>query len=252
MRNNIGKTLTTLMVLLMATVNVFGVTKEQADESYKKGNYQQAIAEYTELLRHGVSASLYYNLGNAYYRSDNLPHAILNYERALRLSPGDKDIRFNLQFASSKTIDKITPVDDNVFEALYKSVVSFTSVDNWARTGIVSVILALVLMLAFLFAGSVTVRKVGFFGSVAFLVVFAFSTLFAWQQKSDLEHSSAAIVMMPSASVRQSPVNNAAESFVIHEGTRVDITDSGIKGWSGIRLGDGREGWIKTSALEMI
>lgn len=241
-----------LAVLLFSVQPIYGVTKQEADDCYKKADYQQAIAKYNELLKQGASASIYYNLGNAYYRSDNIAQAILSYERALRLSPGDEDVRFNLQFATSKTIDKITPVDDNVFSAWYKSVVSLTSVDNWACTGIVCVVLALVLMLTFLFANNGLARRVGFYGSIFFLIVFVVSTLFAWQQKKSFEENEAAVVMKPAVNVKQSPVNNAADAFVIHEGTRVDITDKGIDGWSGIRLGDGREGWVKSKDLEVI
>lgn len=252
MRAKISIMLALLAVLLFNVQPIYGVTKQEADECYKKADYQQAIVKYNELLKQGASASIYYNLGNAYYRSDNIAQAILSYERALRLAPGDEDIRFNLQFATSKTIDKITPVDDNVFAAWYKSVVSFTSVDNWARTGIVCVILALVLMLAFLFADNGLARRVGFYGSIAFLVLFVVSTLFAWQQKESFEENEGAVVVKQAVNVKQSPVNNAADTFVIHEGTKVDITDKGIEGWSGIRLGDGREGWVKSKELEVI
>ena len=232
--------------------SAFAITKQNADDSYKKGNYQQAIADYNELLRKGVSADIYYNLGNAYYRTDNLAQAILAYERALRLSPGDKDIRFNLQFASSKTIDKITPIDSNVFSALYKGIVNFTSVDNWARTAVISIIFALILILVYLFAFDVTARKVGFFGSAAFVVIFLLSNLFAYQQKVDFENSTGAVVMVPSVGVKASPVSKSADAFVLHEGTLVDITDSGMRGLKAIRLADGREGWVVASALELI
>lgn len=228
------------------------ITKQNADDCYKKGNYQQAIIDYKELLKQGVSSEICYNLGNAYFRSDNLANAILYYERALLLSPGDKDIRFNLQFANSKTIDKITPEDENVFVTWYKSIVNFTNVDRWAKISVISIIISLFLMLVYLFAYSVKERKIGFYGSIAFLVVFLFTTLFAWQQKSFLENRNGAIVMAPSVSVKTSPLDKANDSFVLHEGTRVEITDNGIKGWKAIRIGDGREGWIKTSAIESI
>lgn len=244
--------LTLVLALILMPFKALAISKQNADDSYMKGNYQQAIADYNKLLQQGVSADLYYNLGNAYYRSDNLAMAILSYERALRLSPGDKDIRFNLQFANSKTIDKITPMDDNVFATWYGSIVNFTSVDNWAKTSIVCIILALILMLTYLFANRLILRKIGFFGSIGLLIVFVFSMLFAWQQKSDLEHSKGAIVMVSSVSVKQSPVASSPDDFVLHEGTRVEITENGIRGWSGIKTGDGREGWIKSSAIEKI
>ena len=90
-------------------------SKAAADSAYVNGNYQEAIKGYESLLKQGASAELYYNLGNAYYRTENITRAVLNYERALLLSPGDGDIRFNLQIARSKTIDKIVPESEMFF-----------------------------------------------------------------------------------------------------------------------------------------
>lgn len=244
----------TLLWLLLAvlTLPASAITKRDADEAYRKGNFQQAIDDYRELLHRGVSAELYYNLGNAYYRSDNLTQAILAYERASLLSPGDDDIRFNLQFARSKTIDKITPEGETVFATWYRSLVNFTSVDRWATVSVSSVVLALLLMLAYLFAPRLALRKVGFFGGVLFVLIFLCSTLFAWSQKRALESRTGAIIVTPCVSVRKTPVKNAQEAFVLHEGTRVDVTDASLPAWRGIRLADGREGWIPARQLEAI
>lgn len=228
------------------------ITKQNADEAYRRGNYQQAIADYKELLHGGVSADLYYNLGNAYYRSDSITQAIIAYERATQLAPGDEDIRFNLQFARSKTIDKITPESEMFFVTWFKSLVNFTSVDTWATVGIASIILALILMLAYLFAPQLLVRKVGFFGSLALLVMFLCSIIFAWVQKASLEHDNAAIITAPIVNVKKQPTAGSQEAFVLHEGTRVDITDTSLPGWCGIKVADGREGWVKTKTLEKI
>lgn len=241
-----------LLMALLVPAKGLAITKQNADDCYKKGNYQQAIIDYQELLKKGVSADIYYNLGNAYYRSDNLAKAILCYERASLISPGDKDIRFNLQFANSKTIDKIVPEDENVFETWFNSLVNFTSIDRWAKISIASIIIALFLMLVYLFAYSVRSRKIGFYGSITFIVVFLFTTLFAWQQKSSFAKRSGAIIMVPSVGIKSSPTNNANDAFVLHEGTRVDITDNSMKGWKAVKIGDGREGWIKSSAIELI
>lgn len=162
------------MLVFLNPLSGFALTKEIADSCYRQGNYQQAISDYKALLRQGVSSDLYYNLGNAYYRSDSLAQAILNYERAYRLSPSDADVKFNLQFARSKTIDKITPESDNFFVALYRDVVTFANVDTWASWSIGSIVVALVLMLCYLFASPLWLRKTGFFGSASFLAVFVF------------------------------------------------------------------------------
>ena len=241
-----------LMILMLMPLSANAITKQNADDEYAKGNYQQAIKDYQEILKTGVSSEIYYNLGNAYYRTDNITQALLAYERALQLSPGDNDIRFNLQYARSKTIDKITPETEMFFVTWYHSLVNFTSVDRWANTAIVSIVMALLLILVFLFAPQMWARKSGFYGSAAFLLLFAFANLFAFQQKHELETKLGAIVIAPTVNVKKTPAASGTDVFVIHEGTRVDITDRGMKQWRGIKLADGREGWLKTSQIEEI
>lgn len=241
-----------LMILMLMPLSANAVTKQNADDEYAKGNYQQAIKDYQEILKTGVSSEIYYNLGNAYYRTDNITQALLAYERALQLSPGDNDIRFNLQYARSKTIDKITPETEMFFVTWYNSLVNFTSVDRWANTAIVSIVMALLLILVFLFAPQMWARKSGFYGSAVFLLLFAFANLFAFQQKHELETKQGAIVIAPTVNVKKTPAASGTDVFVIHEGTRVDITDRGMKQWRGVKLADGREGWLKTSQIEEI
>lgn len=241
-----------LAMICFGGTSAKAVTKNNADTEYQKGNYQQAIRDYEEILKNGESAEIYFNLGNAYYRTDNITKAVLNYERARLLSPGDDDINFNLQFARSKTIDKITPESEMFFVTWYKSLVNFTSVDNWAKTGILCIVMALLLVLLYLFGPQLMLRKIGFFGGLAFFVIFLLSNLFAFQQKQALDNRTGAIIMTPSVNIKKTPAKNSADQFVLHEGTRVDIIDKGMTDWRCIRVGDGREGWIETKAIEEI
>lgn len=241
-----------LAMICFGSTSAKAVTKNNADTEYQKGNYQQAIRDYEEILKNGESAEIYFNLGNAYYRTDNITKAVLNYERARLLSPGDDDINFNLQFARSKTIDKITPESEMFFVTWYKSLVNFTSVDNWAKTGILCIVMALLLVLLYLFGPQLMLRKIGFFGGLAFFVIFLLSNLFAFQQKQGLDNRTGAIIISPSVNIKKTPAKNSADQFVLHEGTRVDIIDKGMTDWRCIRVGDGREGWIETKAIEEI
>ena len=241
-----------LAMICFGGTSAKAVTKNNADTEYQKGNYQQAIRDYEEILKNGESAEIYFNLGNAYYRTDNITKAVLNYERARLLSPGDDDINFNLQFARSKTIDKITPESEMFFVTWYKSLVNFTSVDNWAKTGILCIVMTLLLVLLYLFGPQLMLRKIGFFGGLAFFVIFLLSNLFAFQQKQALDNRTGAIIISPSVNIKKTPAKNSADQFVLHEGTRVDIIDKGMIDWRCIRVGDGREGWIETKAIEEI
>ena len=227
-------------------------TKAEADSSYVRGQYQQAITQYEALLKQGASADLYYNLGNAYYRTENIPEAVLNYERALLLSPGDRDIRFNLQIARSKTFDKIVPESEMFFVTWYRSLVSMMSVDGWARTALVALALTIILLLVYLFSERIWLRKAGFFGGVALLVLFVGANIFAWQQKKDLLNRKGAIIFAPTVTVKSTPAANGTDLFILHEGTKVVITDGSMKEWKEIRLADGKEGWIESKHIRVI
>ena len=243
-------TIAVLLMLLPMAANA--ATKADADSAYVNGNYQEAIKVYESLLKHGESAELYYNLGNAYYRTENITRAVLNYERALLLSPGDGDIRFNLQIARSKTIDKIVPESEMFFVTWYRSLVNIMSVDGWGRMALVSLALVIVLFLVYLFSARVWVQKVGFFGGGILLVVFVFSNFFAWQQRQQLLNREGAIVVAPSVTVKSTPAQNGTDLFILHEGTKVVITDGSMKSWREIRLADGKKGWIESKKIELI
>ena len=126
------------------------------------------------------------------------------------------------------------------------------SVDGWARTALVLLALVIILSLAYLFSERIWLRKLGFFAGLFLLVLFVLSNIFAWQQKQNLVNRKGAIVMQPSVTVKSTPAKNGTDLFILHEGTKVTITDATMKGWREIRLADGKEGWIESNQLETI
>ena len=84
------------------------------------------------------------------------------------------------------------------------------------------------------------------------LVVFIFANVFAHQQKQSLVHRKGAIVMSPSVTVKSTPAANGTDLFILHEGTKVIITDGSMREWKEIRLADGKEGWIESKKIELI
>ena len=241
-----------LLIMFMFPLCSYAVTKAEADSAYTSGHYQEAIKDYQSLLKKGVSADLYYNLGNAYYRSEEITRAVIAYERALQLAPGDKDIRFNLQMARSKTIDKIIPESEMFFVTWYHAAVNLTGVDGWAQVALVSLVIAIILALVYLFSDRIWLRKVGFFGAASLLVLFLLSNLFAWQQMQEFADSRSAVIIAPAVTIKSTPAKNGTDLFILHEGTKVTVTDASMKGWKEIRIADGKEGWVETSKLEVI
>lgn len=237
---------------LLVALPCHAITKADGDAAYANGNYQQAIADYNAVLKQGASAEVYYNLGNAYYRAGNITQSVLAYERARLLSPGDSDIKYNLQFVNNKTIDKITPQSEMFFITWYHSLVSLTSVDGWGKIAYLSLALACLLIMLYLFVGNIHAREVGFYGAIVFTVVFLLSNVFAYQQRRLFVERTGAIVISPAVSGKKAPAEGGTNVFTIHEGTRVDITDKTMKAWRAVRLADGREGWVKATAIEEI
>ena len=107
-------------------------TKSEGDSAYIRNDFASAIQIYESLLRKGDAADVYYNLGNSYYKVNEIAKAILNYERALLLQPGNGDIRANLEIARGKTVDKVEAVPEVFFVTWTKALINSMSVDAWA------------------------------------------------------------------------------------------------------------------------
>lgn len=178
----------TLYIVLFAlslqmTATASPSLKVDADSAYIKENYQEAASLYEKVLEEGHSSEVYYNLGNCYYRLEKIGPAVLNYERALLLNPGDGNIRHNLELARSKTLDKISPIGEIFIVTWYKEVINWLSVDQWATLGVISFILLLIMICLYLFAKQITVRKIGFYSSILLILACILSNFFAWNQK---------------------------------------------------------------------
>lgn len=228
------------------------VTKVEGDSAYMRNDYAAAIQIYESLLKKGEAAEVYYNLGNSYYKAGDIAKAILNYERALLLQPGNGDIRANLEIARSKTIDKVTPVPEIFFVSWFKSLINTLSVDAWAKWGIAFFILLLVSCSLFFFSKQVLMKKIGFIAGILFLVLVVLSNIFAAQQENALTNRNEAIVLNPSVTVRSTPSESGVSLFILHEGSKVKIKDDSMREWKEILLEDGKVGWLPASSIEKI
>lgn len=235
-----------------AAKQIGNVTKAEGDSAYMRNDYAAAIQIYEILLQNGEAAELYYNLGNSYYKADNIAKAILNYERALLLQPGNTDIRANLEIARSKTIDKVTPVPDVFFVAWTKSLINSMSVDAWAKSGIAFFILLLISLYLFFFSKQIMWKKIGFISGLVFLIFVILSNVFASQQRGELVNRNEAIILSPSVTIRSTPSESGTSLFILHEGCKIEIKDNSMREWKEIRLEDGKVGWLPASTIEVI
>lgn len=231
---------------------VEGASKQAADSAYVAGDYHTAIRQYESLLQGGVNAEVYYNLGNSYFKVDDIARAILNYERALLMSPGNGDIRANLEIARAKTVDKVVPQPELFFVNWYLSLRAVMSVDGWATAGILTFLIFLIGMGLYFFVSAIQLRKVGFYVAVVSVCLCLLSNLFAYQQKEIMQRHDKAIILVPSVTVRSTPSESGTGLFILHEGHKVSIKDDSMREWREIVIEDGKVGWVRLADIGII
>lgn len=223
-----------------------------ADSAYRIADYEQAASLYEEVLASGfASPDLYYNLGNTYYRLDRFGLAILNYERALRLSPSMSDARENLALANSHTVDRIAQLPRLFVVNWYIALITRISPATWRIVTILFFILVLAAVIVITLSRNVTLRKSALAVAIAAAVLFLLSLLLMFASTSHFNARAEAIVMEPSVTVKSSPEHQSADKLILHEGTKVTISES-LSGWHKITLSDGTTGWCESSAIEQI
>lgn len=220
--------------------------------AYSAGDYTRAAELYTAITDKGLySAPLYYNLANALFKSGETGGAILYYNRALHLSPGDEDIRHNLEYAERSTKDKIEEIPEFFLVSWAKKVRSTMSCTAWTVISLLLFAATLASCLVYLLSQRIAMRKAGFYGMAAALLLCIATTLMAWSERNMLVERNEAVVMSSSLSVKSSPDKSATDLFVLHEGTVVTI-GSTVDGWAEVRIADGNKGWVEIERIERI
>ena len=225
---------------------------EKANKAYMAGFYENSIVIYEDILARGEAApELYYNLGNAYFKNDEISKAILNYERALKLKPGNEDFRYNLQIANNKRIDKMDALPELFYIQWWNTLKYELSANQWARLAIISFTFIFIFIALFLLSRRVFAKRMFFYTGLLILLVNIFAGIFAWQTHTERIQKNTAIVFAPALPVKSSPEDSSIDLFVIHEGLKVQIIDK-IGDWNEIKIENGSKGWVKAENLERI
>lgn len=245
-----------IIILISLVFSIIGLAQQvdfdKANAFYKNKDYQNAITLYEQISStYGTSAVLYYNIGNAYFKSGEIGRAILNYERALRLEPNYEDARNNLEFAQSKVVDNIVQIPPFFLKKWTGIFVKLLSTDQWYLVSIVLFVITLALALFFIFGGSLVLRKIAFYAAFVGLAATIVSISFATVRHNQLTQHNNAIIMSPTVTVKSSPDRSGTDLFQLHEGTKVTI-HSTLDKWVEVKLGNGNIGWIETTNIEKI
>jgi len=244
-----------LLLLLLSYshgVNAGNATFDSANTAYSQKEYDKAIQLYESIVTKNIEApELYFNLGNAYYKTNNLGLAILNYERAKKLAPNDEDIAANLKIANLKIEDKIEPAPQLFLTEWKDSIINIMSEKKWSLLTILFVIISFLLFSIYATSTNRNLKQLGFFGGG--ITVFCYILLFfAAQSKYNItKFSKDAIITSASVTINSSPDEKGTKLFILHEGTKVLITEENFD-WTEIKIANGNVGWIKTSELKRI
>ena len=249
-------------ILSLLVVVTFMITKGQSaaltdslaagNQLYNTGKYQEAIRKYQSVVSQGYEApEVYFNLGNAYYKSGNPTYAILNYERARKLAPNDEDIRYNLDLAHTQIVDNIVSLPDPGFLRWWKQLINSQSISFWGTLSIVTFFTFLSLFGLFLLSRSFNVKRFAFWISVAAISLSAITFSIGSHLTSKLINHNTAVITDRSVKVKSSPSETGTELFIVHEGITVQITDK-LGDWVNVSLPDGNKGWIKESSMVKI
>ena len=216
---------------------------------FTAGSYKEALQAWTDIYTTGYrSASLDYNIGNAYFKLNNIPYAILFYERAYLLKPADEDINYNLQVAKTLTVDRFQEIPELFFIKWYNFVSLFLSTNTWAKISIVCFILCLLLVSLYIYSPRYRYKVIGFWLAIFFMVLSMSSLAFTLRNKALVYDSHEAIITSPLVNGKSSPDTSGKDLFVLHEGTKVTIDDK-VGEWLEIRLSDGNKGWVPVNSL---
>ena len=225
---------------------------DSATVAYNKGNYEKAIAHYQGILEEGKhSSALYYNLGNCYYKLNQIAPSIYYYEKALLLSPHDAEIKNNLVYAQNMTLDAITPLPQTTLSRLYKQLTGFLSFDGWAYLGVVFVVIFVLAYILFYYFQYSTYKRIAFISSLIAIALAVISVLIAFVEFQDFKADDPAIIFAQEIAVTAEPNDRSEVAFVLHEGTKVNVLET-FDDYKKIELSDGQVGWLPDDALRLL
>ena len=241
--------------MLLFSIVSFGQNNKLFDEGkelYKNGKYQQSINTWMQILENGeASSELYFNLANAQYKLNQIGPSIYYYEKALQLSPNDSDIKTNLAFAENARIDAIEPLPQSVFTKWYKNIADTFTYDGWAILAVVLSMLFVTLFLLYYFSYTEKRKRLLFASSMLSVLLLLGAITLAVMTYEDFSKNQPAIIFASQIEVKSEPSMGSNSAFVLHEGTKVQITAQDGN-WYRIALADGKDGWIPASDLKQL
>ncbi len=241
-----------LIFLFYFSCNSFCNDLKDAEKAYDSKNFKISIHHYQKLINEGYkSYQLYFNLGNSYYRNNELGKAIYYYELASKSNPADDDIKINLAIAASKTIDKVNSKENFFITAIKTNILLSFSTFTWSIFTISFISLASILFFIFINSNNILIKRISFIGTCFCFILFTLSYFLGYTSLKSKSENKFAIITSKEIKILNEPTISGISKFNLHEGTKIRIVEN--KGeWILIKLDNGNEGWIKTTDVGII
>ena len=248
-----------MILFLVSFFHYFGalgqekdITFDNANAAYNAGQFEKAVMLYKQILESGQhSAELYFNLGNSYYRLNQVGESIFYFEKAKQLEPTDEDISVNSAFAQNMAIDAVEVLPKSQVTQLKDNIIEFFSQEGWAY------FIILLAWLFVLFWGLYLWNKIPFIKRTFFVtsLILAFlligSLFIAVIKSANTSYTTYGILFNEKIEVWAEPNSRAEVLFLLHEGTKVQMLDQ-LQEWQKIRIANGSEGWIKNAKVRSL
>ena len=225
---------------------------KQVNSAYNKAEYQKAISLYEQTLKMGqFSAEVYYNLGNAYYKLNNIAESIYYFEKAKQLDPNDEDIIINSNFAKNMTIDAIEKLPESQIVTFQKKIYGIFNFSYWSYLTVILFWIFSGFFLVYVFIKSASLKQTFFFIAFGILIFFMISFLITYSIEEKEKNTNFAILFSNQKDIWSEPNQQAELLFSLHEGTKVEVLDI-LENWKKIRIANGSEGWIENASLRYL
>ena len=230
----------------MANFNI-----SEANQAYQQQNYEKALELYQKIVDEGVNNfTLFYNLGNVYFKLGEIAKARLYYERAAKYEPLNSDLQHNLNLIKSNLKDEEIS-DKGIFNRLFFKIFYFLSINT---LGILVLIFFIILML--LISGMIAYSKKEKKNILKILIIiisvfFVISIILTISRLIVFNKQSSAVIMDDTVLAYSGPNKNFQQVFTVHSGLKVEIEQRN-ENWMLIKLPSGLGGWIPRNSLERI
>jgi len=245
---------TLIIVLLFCSIFAFTQNEAftQANDAFQQKKYQNAIQQYEDILqKEQHSTELYFNLANAYYKNNDLGKAILNYERALLLSPTEEDVLYNLELAKAQRIDEIELLPPFFLAAWWQGMRRTASSTGWSIIALLLLWLGIGGFVLFFIGKERQKKKWGLIGGVIATLLCILPFSLAYSKASMEKNSGEAIILAKDVNLKSGPDAASTTLNELHEGTKVQLLDD-VETWHQVRLPNGEIGWLEMKEIEEI